>query len=278
MYNADKIKGFYNEYGIKEWERLDITPYDRINFHLHMAFMKEHIGHNKKVLDAGCGAGRFSIEIAKSGSRVTCLDISDEQINIAKEKLEKAGVMTNVDDCLVGDISNLSMFEDNTFDAVICYGAVLSYLLENTEKAISELVRVTKKGGNVLVSVNNRWGIFRLLMGRDNFDRKDFFGRPDYWYIDEVARSGNLKSHENVAQPPRHFFEGEKLKSLLNVGGLKNIILGGSPCLSCGQAARINELIDNAEALETILRLEKMSYCKPTMADSGEFLLAKETK
>lgn len=98
----------------------------------------------------------------------------------------------------------MSMIEDETFDTTVCYGVPLNYLLDNLNKGISELVRVTKKGGTVLVSVNSRWGVIRSLLGKENFDILDFFGRPDYWYIDKVVDTGDLLQHPGVSQPPRH--------------------------------------------------------------------------
>lgn len=104
MYNPEQIRNFYNSYGILEWNRLVSTAYQRISFHLHMHFLQGHIGRGKKVLDAGSGAGRFSTEIARSGSEVTLLDISDEQISIARDKLMESGLAGRVSDFIVGDI------------------------------------------------------------------------------------------------------------------------------------------------------------------------------
>jgi hypothetical protein len=52
---------------MREWDRLNSSAYQRINYHLHMNFLQEHIGKDKKVLDDGCRAGRSSIAIAKAG-------------------------------------------------------------------------------------------------------------------------------------------------------------------------------------------------------------------
>lgn len=210
MYNPNEIKNFYNDYGEREWQRLELTPYDRINYYLHLDFLKDYIGEGKKVLDAGCGAGRFSIELAKLKNRVTLFDISKDQLRIAEDKLKENHLMDYVDEIINGDLSDLSMLEDNTFDTVICYGAPLNYLLGNVKKAVRELVRVTKPGGQVLVSVNSKWGVIRAQLGREDFDYVSFFGRPDYWYIPEVVETGDLPKHEIVPHPERHFL---KLKS-----------------------------------------------------------------
>ena len=40
---------------------------------------------NKRVLDLGCGDGRYSIIFAKQGARVIAIDVSEHQLNIAKQ-------------------------------------------------------------------------------------------------------------------------------------------------------------------------------------------------
>jgi len=278
MYNPEQIRSFYNHYGMREWERLDSSAYQRINYHLHMHFLQGHIGKGKKVLDAGCGAGRFSIAIAQSGSEVTLLDISDEQIHIAKSKILENGLSGRVSNFIVGDLCEMSMIEDETFDTTVCYGAALNYLLDHISKGVSELVRVTKRGGTVLISVNGRWGVMRSLLGRENLDTLDFFGRPDYWYIDKVVDTGDLPQHPDVSHPPRHFFDAGELMEVLQKAGLRNIVLGSSPCLTAGFRSTAELLEKDNEAWKTIVRLEERSYCLPTMLDYGEFLLAKGVK
>ncbi|MGG7163599.1 class I SAM-dependent methyltransferase [Clostridium ihumii] len=278
MYESNKIREFYNQYGEKEWERLNLTAYDRINYHLHIHFLKDHIESGKKVLDAGCGAGRFSIELARLGCMVTLLDISDQQLKIAKEKLQQEELISNVDDIINADLRDLSMIKDNTFDTVICYGAPLNYLLENRDKAISELVRVTKKGGDILISVNSKWGVIRTQLGRMDFDYTSFFGKPDYWMINEMIDTGDLPKHEMVAHPPRHFFESDELENMLEKCGVENIVLGGSPCIISGFRDAAEKIEKDKVALDTILKIEERTYCKRSLVDNGEFLLAKGMK
>ncbi len=74
-----------------------------------------------------------------------------------------------LNNCRIGvDLLDLSVFEDNSFDTVVCYGAPLNYVVNNYEKAISELARVTKVGGTILLSVCNKWGVFKRI-------RRDIF-------------------------------------------------------------------------------------------------------
>lgn len=228
-----------------------------------------------KILDAGCGAGRYSIEFAKRGCKVTLFDISDEQIKIAKEKICEAKVYENIESVIQGDIRDLSRFEDGQFDIVVCYGAPLSYLLENREEAILEFKRVLSRNGLLFVSVNSKWGTLKMSLGHAN---PDFFNNLEYWYIDRVMKTGDLPKHEKVHQPPRHFFEVSELNDLLMKNGFDEIVLGGSPCFSCGNVHAVKELGKDEKALSTILQIELETYMKPTMVDCGEFLLAKGIK
>lgn len=271
----DEIREFYNNYGMKEWERLDKSIYNRINFILHMDFIKEHLYPGAKILDAGCGAGRYSIEFAKLGCEVTLFDISEEQLRIAKSKVEECQLENQMKGYIRGDIKDLSMFPDNTFDLVICYGAPLSYVIDGRETAVSELTRVTKESGIVAVSVNNKWGILKMALG-NSFP--DFFNNNEYWFIDKVIETGDLPKHEKVAHPARHFFEAEDLQTLMQSAKLQDIKMGGSPCLCCGNANQVEEIAKDENAYQTILNIELRTYTKPTMIDNGEFLLAKGRK
>ncbi len=90
---------------------------------IHTDFIRRYVGPG----DAGCGPGRFSIVVAELGATVTALDLSNVQLQLAKERLGKAGVLESVGGFVSGDIADLSMFQDGHFDVVICYGGALSY-------------------------------------------------------------------------------------------------------------------------------------------------------
>ena len=271
----NEVRDFYNKYGTREWNRLEENIYSKINFILHMNFIKKHLHKGMRVLDAGCGAGRYSIEFAKRGCQVTLFDISDEQLKIAKEKIDEAKVNENIEGIFQGDIRDLSQFKNEEFDMVVCYGAPLSYVLANRDKAILEFNRVLRKDGMLFVSVNNKWGILKMLLGKTYLD---FFNNPEYWHIDEVIETGDLPKHEKVNQPARHFFEGAELNDLLIKNGFDKIVLGGSPCFCCGNLQSVEELGKDEKAFNTILQIELETYKKLTMVDNGEFLLARGIK
>jgi 2-polyprenyl-3-methyl-5-hydroxy-6-metoxy-1,4-benzoquinol methylase len=74
MYDAKVVSDHYDNYGAKEWDRLDSSAHARLICHLHKHFLLPHIAPGTSVLDAGCGAGRFAVDIARSGATVSRID------------------------------------------------------------------------------------------------------------------------------------------------------------------------------------------------------------
>ncbi len=98
------------------------------------------------VLDVAAGTGQLTFAAAKNAERVLYTDLSMKMLEVAQRKAKKNAVK-NVE-FAVRDIFDLKD-ADETYDIVIA-GNVL-HLLDNPEKAVEELWRVTKKGGKLLL-------------------------------------------------------------------------------------------------------------------------------
>lgn len=271
----DKVKQHFNAAAEAEWERLDVNEYFRLIFRMHLDFIKEELSAKPHILDAGSGPGRYALEFAKRGCAVTLCDISDGELALAREKFGESEL--TAEGFVQADLRDLSAFSDGAFDLTVCYGAPLSYITDNREKAIAELVRVTKRGGTVAVSVNNTWGILRTLLCKQD---EDFFANGDYWHINEVIETGDCPSFESVqfggeAAPEKHFFQPDELADALENAGLTNIELGAAPCLCSGSRAQYNKLAENPAAKAQIEELELKCYRDKNMIGFGDFLLAK---
>ena len=273
VYSPEAVTEYYDELGHGEWDRLDASAHHRLVFHLHTHFLRDCIGPSRSVLDAGCGAGRFSVHVARSGSEVTLLDISPQQLSIAKSKLRESGFDLDDSRFILGDVRDLSTLPSNTFDTTICYGGALNYLFHQAEQAIGELVWVTKPGGTLLASVMSRWGVFRFTLATEGIDPKEFFGRPEYWLISQVAETGDLPTHPDVKHPPRHFFTSDELRSRFQSAGLEEVELGSAPSMSAALYSRLDRAEEDETAWRVILGLEERAYCTEGLLDTGEHLL-----
>ena len=141
--SKDKVGSFYDVV----WTEY-IPEYTASEKHFEIFFKDEEV-RNKKVLDAGCGTGIFSIIFAKKGaSQVTGIDISPGSLETARS-LKKKFNLQNVE-FQKEDMLQLP-YPDESFDIVWAWGTV--HHTTNPLGAISELIRVLKKGGSLLLAV-----------------------------------------------------------------------------------------------------------------------------
>ena len=77
---------------------------------------------NKKILDIGCGSGRFTIAFAKLGTKLSVgVDLGDEGLKIAKS-IAKQNKIKNIR-FYKSNVLKL-LFKDNSFDFVFCKGVL----------------------------------------------------------------------------------------------------------------------------------------------------------
>ena len=80
-----------------EWDRHEVTPYGRLQATIHAEFIERYVRSGDRVLDAGCGPGRFTTIAAQLGATVTALDASERQLELAKEKIGETKMPDGVD-------------------------------------------------------------------------------------------------------------------------------------------------------------------------------------
>ncbi len=105
------------------------------------------------VLDVGCGTGRYTINIARSGQKVVALDISLNMLRITQKKARKYGVLNTID-LILADGEHLP-FKDGSFNSLIC--TLTFNHFENCEEAAREFSRVLKKDGVCIISTLNKF-------------------------------------------------------------------------------------------------------------------------
>jgi len=110
-----------------------------------------------RVLDVGCGSGWLSEMLAGRGFTVTALDIGADSLKRASRRMEERKRRVFF---VLGDVYRLP-FADSGFDAVVA-SEVLEHL-ERPSDALTELVRVLRPGGWVVVSTPYRERIETVL-------------------------------------------------------------------------------------------------------------------
>jgi demethylmenaquinone methyltransferase / 2-methoxy-6-polyprenyl-1,4-benzoquinol methylase len=102
----------------------------------------------KNVLDVATGTGDFAIEALKlKPEKIIGVDISDGMLEVGRKKMIRKGY-SEIIQMIQGDSENLP-FEENKFDAAIVAFGVRNF--ENLEKGLTEIKRVLKPGGKLVV-------------------------------------------------------------------------------------------------------------------------------
>ncbi len=161
----------YDKNSAKFWDELNTECNDYTNNNNPMAIDRVRIvnkliyGKNIKVLNIGFGSASLENNYFTNNQKITNvswagIDISHKSVNYAKKKYPYANFE-------VGNIRKLG-FDNNIFDYVICLEVLEHIQPYHTFEALSELFRVIKKNGNLIVSVPLNEGLQMLISNNIN--------------------------------------------------------------------------------------------------------------
>lgn len=165
--NLDRIRAYYSRFG--ESERLD-APAGALEFRRACALIHTNLPARARVLDLGGGPGRYTIELAKLGHRVALADLSPELLEKARLKITEAGVGNEIESIDEVDATNLELYGDASFDAVVAFGPFYHLLAQGErERAAREVCRVLRPGGIGFISFVPRLSALGGLIGRASY-------------------------------------------------------------------------------------------------------------
>lgn len=215
-----EIISYYNQFD--EWGRLEREP---IEFTVNWHYIKKYLPNNGKVLDNGAGPGKYSMELANEGYNVTLTDLTPRLVEIAKSKAVELNFIDQFNDFIVADARELTMLEDEQFDASLMLGPMYHLQDEmDRMKAVHELYRVTKKGGLIFVAFMPRVRhIFNSLLN------------PEHWKpnnsmeaISQFSQTGCF-NHADIGRfTGAYYFNIEDIKPFMESQGFESVELLGS--------------------------------------------------
>lgn len=108
-----------------------------------------------KILEVGCGSGRFTLHLVRKGLTLTALDLSAEQLNQLRRTAEQRGLNPDLLTVRTGEISTAAeLFKGQEFDGII--GFFILHHLEDIRSEIKYLRETLRTGGAVIFIEPNR--------------------------------------------------------------------------------------------------------------------------
>jgi SAM-dependent methyltransferase len=132
-----------------------------------ISFLK--INPPAKVLDCGCGKGRYSFELAARGFEVTGIDVCESNIlELRKHETSRLEFYRH-------DIRNF--FRVNYYDAVFSFFTSFGYYASDTEnrKMIRSMATALKKGGTLVIDFMNTTREVKNLVPQSEFNCGEIF-------------------------------------------------------------------------------------------------------
>ena len=141
MSTNEFLKDFYNNYD--EDNRL-LSRHGMVEYITTMKYIEKYLKPNMRIIEIGAATGRYSHSLAQKGYRVDAVELLEHNIEIFRQNTLPDEPVTITQ----GNATDLSAFESDTYDITLLLGPMYHlYTEEDKLKALSEAIRVTKKGG-----------------------------------------------------------------------------------------------------------------------------------
>lgn len=158
-----RISSYYN----------DIFPINKAQ----LPFVKMCVPNTNNILDIGCGTGGLAIELSDFFDSVKAVDPNKQMLDIAVTETNNNNIEFSVGGMLDVD----SLFKQNSFDAVLCFGNTVVHLnnIDEISLFFKKVKHILKPGGKFLFQIinydnvldNNHTGLPTIEKDRIKFDR-----------------------------------------------------------------------------------------------------------
>jgi ubiquinone/menaquinone biosynthesis C-methylase UbiE len=213
-YNPEIPRNRYDNYGDREWSRLEKDGHGELLYQVHIEILKRYINATDKVLEIGAGSGRYTKDLVTMCEALTVGDISSHQIEFNKSKMKEMSIFQKIKAFHVLDVLDMSIFEDSAFDCVVCIGGVINYLLDRERDGIAEMLRVLKPSGILIVGAMSFIGASLYYLDGIRYEKNQFGIDATKWMFDTGIQD---EEHYPVASKHYvHMMRSNELDSLFS--------------------------------------------------------------
>jgi S-adenosylmethionine-dependent methyltransferase len=263
------VESYYDDSAEREWARLERH---RTEFAVTMRALAEYLPPAPAtVLDIGGGPGRYAINLAQVGYRVTLLDLSSASLEFARGKAAEAGV--DLAGYVHADALDLSAIPDESYDTVLLMGPLYHLLeLEDRRRAVLEARRVLKPGGRAFAAFITRYAPIRYAAKHE----------PDLLLRGQPSAQELLETGQHRPETPgggftqAYFAHPGEIRPLMEGCGFSTVGMIGCEGVVSRIEEQVNEL--TGETWEAWVDLNYNAGKDPYLYGAAEHLLYIGTK
>jgi S-adenosylmethionine-dependent methyltransferase len=229
--NDHPVGYYYDSCAQREWERMDRH---RTEFLVTQKVLLEFLtGDHLVIADIGGGPGRYSIFLTGLGHQVTLVDLSKDEMEIARLRAENVGMQ--IRQIIQANALDLSVLSDESFDAVLLMGP-LYHLQEESERrqVVNEALRILKPGGLLFSAFITLFAPFRDYAAAD----------PQAVFFEGVEWLKMLEDGRNFGEgfPGAYFSHPNEILPLMESCDLETLKMIGVEGVVAGHEERINQV------------------------------------
>ncbi|MCB9134451.1 MAG: class I SAM-dependent methyltransferase [Anaerolineales bacterium] len=159
--DVSDIAKYYNDNLHGEHDRL---IRHQLEYDLTWWYLDEYLPPKGRILEVGAATGRYTLELARRGYRVTAVDLSPVELETCRENVTREGLEEHVA-LVVADARDLGQVTERDFDAVLLMGP-LYHLVEEADRrlALREVYARLREGGVLFSAFISRYGILGDLI------------------------------------------------------------------------------------------------------------------
>lgn len=270
-YNPNIPRDKYNNYGDREWERLEKDGHGELLYRVHLEILNRHVKENDKVLEIGAGSGRYTKDLVQCCSSLTVADISEHQIELNKSKMKELSLINKIESYHVLDILDMRVFQDSSFDSIVCIGGVINYLLDKEKDGVQEMLRILKPGGTIVVGAMSFIGASLYYLDGIQYEKNQFGIEATKWIFDT-----GLQDEEHYPVPSKHYvhlMRSDQMNELFNQFPVKVIERSSAGLYTQSGNEALEKARNDKEFWELIVEKEIQFTKLPGTLDCGMNLI-----
>ena len=169
----------YHDRVARQYDAIYDDPYWAFHDELTWRAVKPHLPRDATAAccDLGCGTGKWGLKLVKGGFATTFVDHAAAMVEQVRPKLDALGPRGTKATLVVADIVDMPAVPSDAFTLVLAMGDPLS-ICSDAKRACREMARITRPGGVVIATADNRLAAIDHFVERGSLDElEDFVGR-----------------------------------------------------------------------------------------------------